>query len=446
MINLSDSRSLFVRVPELSASTLRGIATLLFILISSVLWVGFSVDTYFASDGAYYFKILCDKLWFTEIAPARAHAEYLSQWPMVIAVNCGITDLELLEVIFGFGLWFPWLLGFLLSLFATREKPFLIFFYLISLASLNLAAWAILIGEHLVLLSVAWPLFFFSIIKRPLNSLERIFTLLLLVAHLKLYESAIITGSIFAMIFFLRAWIFEEKKEVLYSTLFLLLSLGALAIALQWTLFPRDPDNRSSFLGAMTSALGHPYPLSGIFFVLLNALAQFFRRRILFLLSLILPMLICLSSLLSSGIPGGISFSTRTLSLSILPLFMVVTSAYAFSFLRAGKTLVFSTSLIVVTLSLLHLRHLQEWMEFRSLFKSILAEERGFITPEPYGEPLKHWGWTNPLLSYLWSEGCVKTIILNPGDDGWETFPFPARNEVILQRYLSEHPPVLENQ
>ncbi|MFW2385925.1 MAG: hypothetical protein ACN4GG_08870, partial [Akkermansiaceae bacterium] len=121
--------------------------------------------------------------------------------------------------------------------------------------------------------------------------------------------------------------------------------------------------------------------------------------------------------------------------------------AGAFSLVKAGKALVYSTSAFIVLISLLHLRHLQDWVTFRSLFKSILAEETGFVKPEPYGEPLKHWGWSNPLLSYLWSEGNVKTIILNPGDEGpedesWK--PFNPYTEIILERYLVERPKVVE--
>lgn len=446
MITLPDSRSLFLGVSELTADTLRRLAVILFVLISTVLWIGFSVDTYFATDGSYYFKILCDKMWFTEIAPARAHAEFLSQWPMVLAVNAGVTNLQTLEIIFGFGLWFPWLMGFLISLYTTREKPFLIYFYLLSLASLNLAAWALFIGEHLVLLSVVWPLFFLAIIKRPLNHLEKFLTLFLLVAHLKLYESAIITGSLLAILFFLRAWIFEEKSERIGSIVFLVISLGAVAIALQWTFFPRDADNRTSFLGALTHALGHPYPWIGLSFVFFSALAQFSRKPLFFKLALLIPGLIGICSLFSGGIPGGISFSTRTLTLSILPLFLCAAGAYTLSFVRAGKTLVYTTSAMVITLSLLHLRHLQTWISFRSLFKSVLAEESGYVKPEPYGEPLKHWGWSNPLLSYLWSEGAVKTIILNPGDEGpedegWK--PFNPYTETILARYLEEEQTIL---
>ena len=66
--------------------------------------------------------------------------EYLSQWPLVLGVKSGVTDLETLEFLFGLGLWFPWFLGFVISLYATREKPVLIFFYLLSVATLNMAA------------------------------------------------------------------------------------------------------------------------------------------------------------------------------------------------------------------------------------------------------------------------------------------------------------------
>lgn len=425
----------------LSPGTQRRLAVLLFSLISAALWTGFSVDTYFASDGAFYFTIILDNARFTEIATSRAHAEYLSQWPLVLGVRSGVTDLAVLEFLFGLGLWFPWFLGFVISLYATRERPALLFFYVISLAALNLSAWSVFIGEHLVLLSLSWPIFFFAILRRPLRGLEQLLTGLLLVVHLRLYESAVATGSLFAVIFGFRVWLAGTARERWVSLLFLLLSLGAVVIALNWILFPRDAGNRTSFLGAMVAALAHPYPWMGAGFVVLTTVGTIFHSPLARKVAWMVPLAIGVVSLLSPGILAGIAFSTRTLSLSLLPLLMVVSFLFSLSKLEVTHRRANLTSLIVLAICLLHVRHLQSWVQFQDRFVTVLKTERGFVDPADH-EGLAHWGWTNTLLSYVWSKGEVKAIVLNSDEDGYQ--PFDPRTEVVMERYLQRRPEFVE--
>jgi hypothetical protein len=425
----------------LSPGTLRRLATLLFLLISAALVVGFTFDTYFATDGAFYFTIILDHARFTEIAPARSHAEYLSQWPLVLGVRAGLTDLTVLEWLFGLGLWFPWALGFVISLYATRERPALLFFYVISLACLNLSAWSVFIGEHLVLLSVAWPILFLAILRRPLNLFEQVLTGTLLVAHLRLYESAVATGSLFALIFAFRIWLAGTARERWVSVGFLLLALASVVIALNWILFPRDAGNRTSFLGAMLASLLHPYPWMGVGFVVLMAVGKILRNRIACKASWIVPLTIGVLSLPSPGILAGIAFSTRTLSLTALPLLMGVAILFSLSKMRVTKRLANLTSLVVLAICLLHVRHLQSWIQFQDRFVTVLRSERGFVDPADHPD-LVHWGWTNSLLSYVWSEGDVRAIILNPDEDGYQ--PFDPHSEVVLEKYLRAWPEMVE--
>ncbi|MDB4370386.1 hypothetical protein N9Z23_03740, partial [Akkermansiaceae bacterium] len=239
---------------------IRVLAIALFAVISGALWIGFAADTYFASDGSFYFAIILDNATFTNIAPSRAHAEYLTQWPLVMAVRSGVTDQATLEMFFGLGIWFPWVLSFAISLYATRDRPALIFFFLISMVSLNLSAWCLIYGEHLTLLSLAWPIFYFGILRRRLTILEQLLTALLLVAHLKLYETTLVSGAMFTLIFSFRAWVEKYPRERWGSGILAALALASVVIAVTWILFPRDPENRGHFLGAILASLAHPYP------------------------------------------------------------------------------------------------------------------------------------------------------------------------------------------
>ncbi len=421
---------------------LRAIAIVLFTVISGCLWIGFSVDTYFGSDGPFYFAIILDNGNFTHIAPSRVHAEFLTQWPLVLGVRSGIADLTVLENLFGLGIWFPWLLAFVISLYATRGRPELIFLFLISLVSLNLAGWNLLYGEHMVLLSLVWPIFYFGILRRPLNLLEQVLTALLLIAHLKLYESTVATGAIFTVLFGFRTWLARSPRERWGSVALASLAFASVAIALAWILFPRDADNRSSFLGSIIASLGHPYPWMGVSFVVLNILGVATSSRKLLMLAWATPLVIGVISLFSPGIWGGVAFSTRTLTLTALPLLMLATMIISLSEFEMTRYWLLSVSVLIVVVSLLHVRHLQSWWEFRRDFKVILQEEKGFVNPADHGD-IDHWGWTNPLLSYVWSEGEVEAVILNRNfKDGYE--PFDPFAEMVMEKYLTKKPDFLE--
>lgn len=426
---------------SLSPRRIRGLAIALFTVISAALWIGFSADTYFASDGSFYFAIILDNATFTNVAPSRAHAEYLTQWPLVLAVRSGVTDLYALEIFFGLGVWFPWILSFALSLYATRERPALIFFLLISMASLNFSSWCLIYGEHLTLLLIAWPIFYFGILRRRLTVLEQFLTALLLVAHLKLYETALVSGVIFTFIFAFRCWLEKNPRERWGSGVLAGLALASVVIAVTWILFPRDLENRGHFLGAILASLAHPYPWIGISCVILNTAGIIFSSSRLLLAAWIVPLIIGGISLLSPGIMGGISFSTRTLTLTVLPLLMLITFLFSLSRLKLTKELALSVSLVIVGLSLLYVRHLQSWVAFKDEFQAILKEEKGFVDPADHGN-IDHWGWTNPLLSYVWAEGQVKSVILNRNfENGYE--PFDPFTEMVMENYLDQKPSFL---
>ncbi len=425
----------------LKSGVIRGWAVALFLIISGALWLGFSADTYFGSDGSFYFAMILDKGGFTEIAPSRAHAELMSQWPLVWALRSGVSDLKLLEVFFGLGIWFPFLLSFVISLYATRENPALIAFYLISLASLNLAGWCLIYGEHMVLLSIAWPIFYLAILRRPLTALEQVLVAALLLVHLKLYETALVSGTLFSLLFLFRAWLSESRWQKGWSCVFAILAAAAVMIALYWILNPRDPENRGHFLGAILGSLAHPYPWMGLSFVVLTALGHLLQSSKLGVAGWVTPLVIGVISLFSPGIMGGISFATRTLTLTALPLLMLVAGMASLSCFRFHRKCALVVGGLILALSILHVRHLQSWLDFRRDFKEILQSERGFVKPADHGG-ISHWGWTNSVLSYVWSEGEVRAVILNPDEIGYQ--PFQVKSEMLLEAYLTKKPDFLE--
>jgi hypothetical protein len=79
----------------------------------------------------------------------------------------------------------------------------------------------------------------------------------------------------------------------------------------------------------------------------------------------------------------------------------------------------------------------RSWMDYRDNFRNALINNQGFVDVRSTGlnqHPQK-WYWTNPILSYLWSEGDVKTIILNETGN-YE--PYKAQEEPIIGRYKTQ--------
>ena len=127
--------------------------------------------------------------------------------------------------------------------------------------------------------------------------------------------------------------------------------------------------------------------------------------------------------------------------LIVLPLLMLITFLFSLSRLTLTKELALSVSLVIVGLSLLYVRHLQSWVAFKDEFQAILKEEKGFVDPADHGN-IDHWGWTNPLLSYVWAEGQVKSVILNRNfENGYE--PFDPFTEMVMENYLDQKPSFL---
>ena len=78
-------------------------------------WNG-TIEKYFSADAAFYFVRMLDAGQFMDFAWSRNHAVYLTEWPLILAVDGGITNLALLKWLQGFGIFFPALLSIVLSI------------------------------------------------------------------------------------------------------------------------------------------------------------------------------------------------------------------------------------------------------------------------------------------------------------------------------------------
>jgi len=387
-------------------------------LIASMPFVwNLHTERYFSADGAGYFQSLVENGWFQDFAWSRNHAAYLSQWPIVLGVKLGVTDFGWLKLLFGLGLILPCLVSFLLCwIFVEKEDTVLLLLPILSLLSLTLAGDSIMTGEHHILVYLVWPILILLLRKRPFEVTSGMVLLILMVAHLKLYESALATGSLFAVLILFRMFLGVDAggKQMRLHVVLLALAIGSILIAVHAVVLPRDPTNKGHFLAALFTSLLSQTFLTTAAFIVPAILGMVFREVRLIWVGLLCFMVLAAIWLLD-GQPtyASISFSSRALTLWYLPLLMAL------------------------AVGLLHVSSSRSWLDFRQKFQAQLHNGEGFIRVEDTDllDDPHRWGWTTALLSYYWSEGKVRAIILNAENIGWE--PFDPRNEQVLDGVIT---------
>lgn len=420
--------------PEFSHSSWPFVA--LFLLALVPLIRSYAVDKFFSGDDCAYFTWILDRLWFMDFAWSRDHAVYLTQWPLVIAVRAGIIDIPTLKVCYGAGLMFPHLLGFTLSVVARRGlPPWPLIFPIFGLLAISLSVDAVPAGEHHVSVALAWPILLFSIRPRPYTRIDLALISLLLILNLRLYENAILTGPLFAAFFMMRSARFPEGKAAHFA--FAGLSLASAAIALYWTVFPRDMGNRGLFLASLTGPLSHRQFLLGMTFLCPLLVSLFWGSRRFALPAVALSALLPFALLLIAPPPyAGLSFACRTLGTTFIPPLLVIIAWLLPREPAFSSRHLLAFALFVVAAATLHVYDDRGWIDFRDRFRQTLQTRTGFVPIEDTSmhDHLWAWDWNNAFLSYLWSDGTVRAIVLNPRDNDYD--PFDPQRETILSRYL----------
>ena len=359
-------------------------------------------------------------------------------------LRSGVTDVSLLKLTFGIGLYLPCLIAWIICLGVLPPKRrLLLLFPIFSMLSLTLAGDAIMTGEHHLLVYLVLPILFLALDEDCHRWPRSLLLVALLVCHTRLYESAMATGSIFCVIFFVRMILSTNTRERLPHAIFFLLSLTSIVIACDAAFFPRDTTNRSSFLSAILYSAGDPtFLISAVFIIPFTIGLMLGEARWLKLGLICFAVLAIVWIVLGQPSPTGLSFATRALTLWYLPLLMVAASLTALLGRQLGPEFRTPLLLFVLAATTLHLGASRHWLSYRKDFKSALDSGSGFVPKEdtPLMDNDQSWGWTSPLMSYLWSEGQVDTIILNASDIGWE--PFNPKKEAVLKDYVSLRVPL----
>jgi hypothetical protein len=414
----------------------------LFFIISYALLNSFRIDKHLSADGINYFRMVLDTADFTAIAWSREFANYLTQSGLVLAAKSGLNDIPTLISIFAAGIYLPYVLSFGFCLWALRgDNKTLLIFPLSSMVAVNLSSDYILAGEHHVMVLLSWPILFFLLRRQPFTWADGFWASVLLILFCRTYETATIPALIYAVGFSFRYRLSDGKQEKFINGFCLALSIAVLMIGLENAINARDPANRSSFVDGVGAALENREAIVAATFILLFTSGLLWRSSWLAWLATI-PVLIYTYVVFSAdhGVSAYVSFSSRTLSLTLLPLLLTITIAswyYGIDVNNRYNLGIFAAFILIMVIG--NVRFSSDWSTFRQDAIDLLKDKQGFIPIEhthlrdnPY-----RWSWNNSQLSLVWSRECARAILLNPQGISWE--PFNPRQTLVLKKYVEYH-------
>jgi hypothetical protein len=399
------------------------------------------IDLGLSADGALIFTQILDQGFVISIW-SRRYGDLALLWPALLAVKAGVTSVPVLKAVFHLGLYLPFLLSFLICWYASRslDDDALLLFPLASYLLVALPAASVLVGSSHVVAVVVWPILF--LLLRPrLTPLDGILLVALLAVAGRSYETAVASLSVFLCLLIARLWVGSPRSRPILLVAVAAVLIG-MVIDVYWAVFLRGPA-RSRFVDAMIHCLGcHPMLGFAAGSILLLGVSLCARR----LRILALPALVVAAASIALPRSGQVadavtSFDMRTLTFSLLPVLLI--AAIAWQVKRPGLS-PREWILAGTTFGLLSVGYAAswtEWREFRRSFRSVLEAHRGYVALDdtPIAHHRQRWAWTAPLLSVLWSGGCVRTVVLN--QPGLVFEPFDPYGELPLQRYVAYAPP-----
>jgi hypothetical protein len=405
-------------------------------------WYAASIDLGFSADGAPAFVQIVDQSDLGHIW-SRRYGNLALLWPALLAAKAAVTSVPVLNALFQFGLYLPFLLSFLMCWYASRSlnDDALLLFPLASYLLVSLPAASILVGSSHVVAVAVWPILF--LLLRPrLTPMDGIQLIVLLALTSRSYETALASLGVFLCILAARLWVGSPRSRLILLVAMAVVLIG-LVINVYWALIPARAPSRVRFVDEMVQPIRrHPMLIVAAGSMSLLAVALCVRR---FRALAFLALLVAAGSIplpLSGRVASAhTSFALRTLTLTLLPVLLIAAMAWHFKRPRLLSREWILAGTIFGLLSIGYAASWTEWRDFRRSFRSVLGTHSGYIAVDdtPIARNRQRWPWTAPLLSVLWSRGCVRAVILNSPGQPFE--PFDPYGQLPLQRYVAYAPP-----
>lgn len=414
---------------------------ILFFLIAIALANSFLIDKHFATDGVYYFRDLLQNRDFVHHDWARQYSLYLTQWPVVLALRMGVKDILILNRLFALSVFSVYLFSFSLCNYAVRggDKSILIW-PLLSMLAFNLSTDYHLTGEFPVVMLISWPVLFL-ILKENLNNADRILLLLLLIAFTRIYQSALTISLIFILLLLYQHFYHKRKRPMTELLILIFLCLAAFLIAFYTTLNPSSESNKDSFIIGLRLMFYNIPAIVSVFFIALFFISLILNKKWFYPVPLIPVMAYFVYILcVHHGIKIYISFAARSMSATFFPILLLLSLIFYFRKLQLSRFTILIPTLFTIVIITGNIKFSRDWREYREEFKKTLRQNIGFVQVEQTNlmNDMCYWDWTSPYLSLVWSDGCVRSIVVNVSSRRY--FPENPYKRLLLKDYLTYDP------
>lgn len=209
------------------------------------------------ADGAHEFVRVLQAQNFVSFMWSRHFAFYIYEFPLVVAIKLGVTNLAWLRFAFGLGCFLPWPVTMICCHWMSPKYFWLV---VVGCAAGYLNAAFMAVGEHILAHAFYWPALFAILFARPLTLLAAMILLASATGMLFSYESQLFLCLPLALLALGRSG--REKKEGSRWTwvIFLLaaaLFLAGVTIGLCAVLMPEIRANFIGFRTGTVAILGH---------------------------------------------------------------------------------------------------------------------------------------------------------------------------------------------
>lgn len=226
------------------------------VFAASVLFEIFSSRCLYA-DGAHEFIRVLEARNFVALMWSRHFAFYIFEFPLVLAIKMGVTNLTWLRLAFGLGCFLPWPLA-LLACNWISPRHFWLAVAGCAAGYLNAAFMAV--GEHIITDALFWPSLFVLLFARPLTPSAAVILMACATGLLFSYESQLFLCVPLAVLALWRAWDWKNESYRISAVVFsaaAVFFLAGIGVGLQGVLMPELPANFSGFKAGSLRMVEH---------------------------------------------------------------------------------------------------------------------------------------------------------------------------------------------
>lgn len=425
------------------------------LVLSVIIWLMFfcvySSLCLYADGSNFLFNILTKEGFYCFDKP-RYFAQFVTQFPAVMAIKAGVCDVNLLINIYSFGLVAIPLAFWWMALFVNYKNDYF-WFFLLAFSSVYLNSGFFAIGEYNFTYGAVALASAVLVKREPLNLFHCWSLLVLSFLLLRSYEAMFFLGPTLCGLSLLRICIARKSNYAFwgYENLVILVSclfyIWSAVISVFSILGPRASINA---VGLASLGLIFECKQLTVSFCCLgvcSALVVFSRSR---LVKIAAVLAVCLLIYFVANRDLWLTpycyFSVRMFSGFILFCILLLVAVYFLFFEQKNTTVNWCLKLVCICLFfslvvpfLVHVNGFCRWVEkFEREVDSreglVAIEDTGLFT---LGNNDYSWVWTNPILSLLLQKDGRGAVVMNQEGCVWQPFD-PEKGGVAIPKKFSK--------